>query len=352
MTIRIIHTALFGFLCYLTIGLLLAVLPGFVHLHLGFSPLWAGVAVSSQYLATLVTRPTAGRMTDVIGPRATVLLGQLVLLLSGLCLLAAALLQAKAMACFVVLLMSRVILGCGESCVATGALTWGLGRVAPEYAAQVISWSGIASYGAMAAGAPLGIWLETRYGLWSIGAAASGISLLSLALALLIAGVSTVRGTHLAFPGVLGRVALYGLGLTGHLREMLTWHTFGYLTPKHDMTSIGILLGLSAANVGSGNKHVTKLLAVHTPALLPTSTIDLNVPLITQSAGLVGLGLLYMGSKNRPFDRLTVAHAWHVTHPAWSCHITSSVPNLRQNCPTYGNGRWRQSRSAQPDAAR
>jgi anaphase-promoting complex subunit 1 len=92
---------------------------------------------------------------------------------------------------------------------------------------------------------------------------------------------------------------LYGLGLTGHLREMLTWHTFGYLTPKHDLTSIGILLGLSAANVGSGNRHVTKLLAVHTPALLPTPTIDLNVPLITQAAGLVGLGLLYMGSKNR-----------------------------------------------------
>ncbi|KAI0270748.1 hypothetical protein BC834DRAFT_967470 [Gloeopeniophorella convolvens] len=92
---------------------------------------------------------------------------------------------------------------------------------------------------------------------------------------------------------------LYGLGLTGHLREMLTWHTFGYLTPKHDLTSIGILLGLSAANIGSGNRHVTKLLAVHTPALLPTPTIDLNVPLLIQAGGLVGLGLLYMGSKNR-----------------------------------------------------
>src|SRR6185369_16456825 len=24
------------------------------------------------------------------------------------------------------------------------------------------------------------------------------------------------------------------LGLTGHLKATLTWHTFGYLTPKHD----------------------------------------------------------------------------------------------------------------------
>src|SRR5260370_40911235 len=122
-TIRIIHTSLFVFFYYLTIGLLLAVLPGFVHLHLGLSPLWVGVAVSSQYLATLVTRPKVGRMTDVLGPRATVLVGQAVGLLSGLCLVAAASLQSKTMACFVVLRISGSNLGCGESCVATGATT-------------------------------------------------------------------------------------------------------------------------------------------------------------------------------------------------------------------------------------
>jgi len=213
-TVRIIHTSLFSFFYYLTIGLLLAILPGFVHLHLGLSPLWAGVAVSSQYLATLVTRPKAGRMTDVMGPRVTVLLGQLTGLMSGLCLIVAALLQSEAVACFAVLLISRLILGCGESCVATGAITWGLGRVGPEFAAQVISWSGIANYGAMAAGAPLGIWLENRYGLESIGAVAVGISVLNLALALPLAGVPILRGAHLALSRVLGRVGLHGLGLT------------------------------------------------------------------------------------------------------------------------------------------
>jgi MFS family permease len=213
-TVRIIHTSLFSFFYYLTIGLLLAVLPGFVHLHLGLSPLWAGVAVSSQYLATLVTRPKAGSMTDVMGPRATVLLGQLTGLLSGLCLIAAALLQSKTVTCFAVLLISRLVLGCGESCVATGAITWGLGRVGREYAAQVISWSGIANYGAMAAGAPLGIWLENRYGLESMGGATLGISVLNLVLALPLAGVPILRGAHLAFSRVLGRVGLHGLGLT------------------------------------------------------------------------------------------------------------------------------------------
>ncbi|KAJ3503489.1 hypothetical protein NLJ89_g8410 [Agrocybe chaxingu] len=91
---------------------------------------------------------------------------------------------------------------------------------------------------------------------------------------------------------------LLGLGLTGHLKGLMTWHTFSYLTPKHDLTSIGLLLGMSVANVGSGNIHITKLLSVHTPALLPVPA-DLNVPLITQAAGLSGLGLLYLGTKNR-----------------------------------------------------
>jgi anaphase-promoting complex subunit 1 len=92
---------------------------------------------------------------------------------------------------------------------------------------------------------------------------------------------------------------LFGLGLSGHLKNMLTWHTFSYLTPKHDLTSIGVLLGLSAANVGTANRHVTKLLAVHTPALLPNPSVDLNVPMLTQAAGLVGVGLLYTGTRNR-----------------------------------------------------
>ncbi len=92
---------------------------------------------------------------------------------------------------------------------------------------------------------------------------------------------------------------LYGLGLTGHLKSMLTWHTFTYLTPKHDLTSIAVLLGLAAAYRGSGNRHVRKLLAVHTPALLPKSSMELNIPLLTQAAGMAGIGLLYLGTGHR-----------------------------------------------------
>ena len=92
---------------------------------------------------------------------------------------------------------------------------------------------------------------------------------------------------------------LLALGLTGHLRNMMTWHMFSYLTPKHDYTTIALLIGMSAAHVGSGNENVIKLIAVHTPALLPTPKVDLNLSLLTQAAGLIGVGLIFLGTRNR-----------------------------------------------------
>lgn len=92
---------------------------------------------------------------------------------------------------------------------------------------------------------------------------------------------------------------LLGLGLNGHLRHVDTWNTFSYLSPKHDQTSMAILLGLAASNVGTSSHYITRLIAVHTPALLPIRTVDINVSLLTQSAGLVALGLVFLGTGDR-----------------------------------------------------
>lgn len=92
---------------------------------------------------------------------------------------------------------------------------------------------------------------------------------------------------------------LLGLGLNGHLKHVDTWNTFSYLSPKHDQTSMALLLGLAASNVGSSSHYITRLIAVHTPALLPVRTVDINVSLLTQSAGLTALGLLFLGTGDR-----------------------------------------------------
>ena len=54
------------------------------------------------------------------------------------------------------LLVGRLVLGAAESLVGSAAIGWGIGRVGAPHTAKVISWNGIASYGAIALGAPLG----------------------------------------------------------------------------------------------------------------------------------------------------------------------------------------------------
>jgi anaphase-promoting complex subunit 1 len=92
---------------------------------------------------------------------------------------------------------------------------------------------------------------------------------------------------------------LYGLGLTGHLVKLSYYQSFEYLNAKHDMTSVGLLLGLSASFIGTMNETITKLVSLHIPAFLPPYSTDLNLSSVLQSAALISMGLLYCESGHR-----------------------------------------------------
>lgn len=62
---------------------------------------------------------------------------------------------------------------------------------------------------------------------------------------------------------------LLALGLNGHLKSLAKWVAFKYLTPKHTMTSVGLILGLSASFLGTMDTLITRLLSVHVTRLLP-----------------------------------------------------------------------------------
>src|SRR5579863_7177695 len=94
VTLRILPTSLQIFLCYFAIGLPMAVLPSVVHLRLHFNTVLAGLAISFQYVATVLSRPQAGRMADSVGARKTVLTGLVTCGLSGLVLFFAGFLGA------------------------------------------------------------------------------------------------------------------------------------------------------------------------------------------------------------------------------------------------------------------
>jgi len=105
---------------------------------------------------------------------------------------------------------------------------------------------------------------------------------------------------------------LLALGLNGHLKSIAKWLAFKYLTPKHDMTSIGLLLGLSASYLGTMDSLVTRLLSVHVVRLLPPGAAELNVSPLTQTAGMMSIGLLYYNSQHRRMSEVMISEIEHI----------------------------------------
>ena len=100
---------------------------------------------------------------------------------------------------------------------------------------------------------------------------------------------------------------LLALGLNGHLRSIAKWVAFKYLTPKHTMTSIGLLLGLSASYLGSMDTLITRLLSVHVTRMLPPGAAELNLSPLTQTSGIMGIGLLYCNSQHRRMSEIMIS---------------------------------------------
>lgn len=212
-TAQVVAIVIFTFIGYLNIGIPLAVLPSYVHNDLGFSAVVAGLVISVQYLATLLSRPTASRIIDNLGSKRAVMWGLAGCGLSGVFMLACHFLTPWPWLSLACLLVGRLVLGSAESLVGSGSIGWGIGRVGSQNTAKVISWNGIASYGALAIGAPLGVLMAKSLGLWSIGASIILLGVLGLLLAWPKRAAPVVAGVRLPFMRVLGKVFPHGSGL-------------------------------------------------------------------------------------------------------------------------------------------
>jgi len=105
---------------------------------------------------------------------------------------------------------------------------------------------------------------------------------------------------------------LLALGLNGHLKTVAKWVAFKYLTPKHTMTSIGLLLGLAASFIGTMDSLVTRLLSVHVTRMLPHGAAELNLSPLTQTTGIMGIGLLYCNTQHRRMSEIMVSEIEHI----------------------------------------
>ncbi|WPP01994.1 MFS transporter [Pseudomonas sp. HR96] len=253
VTLQIVSIVFYTFIAFFCIGLPIAVLPGYVHDQLGFSPMIAGLTIGSQYLATLISRPGAGRAADTLGTKKAVVVGLAGIAASGALTLLSTLLQSLPDASLSLLIIARLVLGASQGLIGVSTISWGIGLVGSEQTARVISWNGIASYGAIALGAPLGVLMVGAAGFNTLGIALSVLALLALWLIRDKKAVPVLRGERLPFWAAFSRVAPFGLSLTlasigyGTLTTFITLYYLdrGWVGAAWCLTSFGLCFIIS-----------------------------------------------------------------------------------------------------------
>ncbi|MCB6184683.1 MFS transporter [Leeia sp. TBRC 13508] len=210
---RIINAVIFNFICYLIVGLPLGVLPVFLSNDLHMSGVVVGIVISSQYLATFISRIFAGRINDKKGPKASVISGFTATAFAGVAWIGAVQLHEFIWLSISLILISRVLIGIAESYVGTGGIIWGISSVGSQHTSKVISWSGIATYGAIAIGAPIGAYLSSIINIESIGWLTIVLSILFRFLALKRPAVKVTPGKSAPFFMVFKKVLPQGSGL-------------------------------------------------------------------------------------------------------------------------------------------
>ena len=216
--LKIASYVLFTFFGYLCIGLPLAILPIFITKSLGYSTLMAGIVISLQYVATFLTRGWSGTLVDKYGPRMSVYVSMACLGFSGVLLSLAYIFSEHNIMALAILVIARLITGCGEGFIGASPINWAMLVAGEQHTATVISYNGIASYGGLALGATLGVYLNDHLGMNAIG----GFTLVLGALGYYIASTKpnlkaqvaeSAEKVPVSFLTVLLKVAPYGICL-------------------------------------------------------------------------------------------------------------------------------------------
>lgn len=306
-SLSIIFIVCFNFMSYVASGLPLAVLPGFVLNELQFGTVWAGIVIGTQYLATLLSRPLAGVLADRFGAKSAVIIGFVALVICGMLTTLAIVMYASPWLSISILLGTRVIQGIAAAMISTPCCTWAIGLHGKSHTARVMSWNGIAAYGGIAVGAPLGVLISDQFNLASIGSCIVLLGLLALLAATIRRSAPLVRGERLPFLHVLWSVLPNGLALTcssagfGSLTAFIALYfdSLGWANAAWCLTGFGIAFifaRLATPNViprFGGYQVVTLCLSIQGLGLLLVWLAPLPEVAIL-GASLTGLGVSWV----------------------------------------------------------
>ena len=209
-TLTLLPFTLVMFLGYSAVGIPISTLPLQVH-GLGYGTAVVGAVMGLGFVTTLLTRQIAGGLADRRGPKIGVFVGLALASLSGVIyLVSTALAPAPALA---VLMVGRVMVGLGDSLFTTALTGWVVARVGSAHAGRALSWNGIAMYGAMAVGAPVGAVLSGWHGFPAVSAAVILMPLLAVPLVAAMVGLPGSGARRASVLGVVGVIWPAGLSM-------------------------------------------------------------------------------------------------------------------------------------------
>jgi MFS family permease len=160
----------------LAVGAVLPVLPRYVHGPLGAGDIAVGVVIGSYAISGLLLRPIAGRLADRRGRKPTVLIGGLLLCVSGLLYLPSLGLGG--------LILARLVLGAGEGSVYTAGSAWIIDLAPPARRGRVLGLYGLAVWGGLSVGPLAGEVLLQTSGYTAVWIFAAAMPLLGALIAL------------------------------------------------------------------------------------------------------------------------------------------------------------------------
>ena len=132
----------------ISVGAVLPVLPRYVRGPLGAGDLAVGVVIGAYAVTGLLGRPFAGRLADARGRRPAVVIGSLLAAAAGFLYLLPAGVAG--------LVAARLCLGIGEGMVFTAGSAWIVDLAPPARRGRVIGLYGLAVWGGLSLGPPIG----------------------------------------------------------------------------------------------------------------------------------------------------------------------------------------------------
>lgn len=304
INLKLISYVSFTFVGYFIIGLSLSVLPIFISKSLGYSLLIAGMVISLQYISTFFLRAYSGKIIDGKGPKPAVLFSMIGFSLTGIFLILAYYFKFSPILSLSFLIITRLLTGCAEGMVGASPINWAIMDLGEKHTAKIISYNGVACYGALAIGASLGIVIEHKFSLYGIGILSIILGIIGFLFAKTKENKTNLNPQeNQSFWKVLGKVAPFGVCLAlggigfASISTFITLY-YNYFHWNNGALCLSVFGGLFVAgrlvfsnviNNYGGIKVAIACLLVETIGLLIIAFAT-NAQMALVGAGVTGLG--------------------------------------------------------------